>query len=134
MGTIVEGARELVPGESVDELAIAWGESEGSMRELVGGLISQPPVISHDVLKHSQLTGPVGKVKRSTLGRLKDRFFMFWNSEPRTDEKRTKSADAASDYLEFGATVVSSIPGYEKVVELLSLGKQLISIRAKRGT
>ena len=72
-------------------------------------------------------------MKRSTLGRLKDRFFMYWNSEPRTDEKRAKSADAASDYLEFGATVVSSIPGYEKVVELLALGKQLVGCRAKRG-
>jgi len=58
---------------------------------------------------------------------------MFWNSEPRTDEKRARAADAATDYLEFGATVVSSIPGYDKVEELLLLGKQLVSARAKRG-
>jgi hypothetical protein len=89
--------------------------------------------ISHDSLVQNQLTGPVGKVKISTLGRLKDRFFMFWNSEPRTDEKRAKSAEAASEYLEFGATVVGSIPGHDKVVELLALGKQLIGWRVKRG-
>ena len=75
----------------------------------------------------------MGKIKRSTLGRLKDRFFMFWNSHPRTDEKRTQAADAACEYLELGSTVVSSIPGYEKIVELLSLTKQLVGMRAKRG-
>jgi len=104
------------------------------MHELVKNLTDpqpQPPIFQS--LVQGQLTGPFGKVKRSTLGRLKDRFFMFWNSQPRTDEKRVKSADAASDYLEFGATVVSSIPGYEKVEELLALGKQLIGCRAKRG-
>jgi hypothetical protein len=58
---------------------------------------------------------------------------MFWNSEPRSDEKRGKAADAASDYLEFGATVIGSIPGYEQVVELLAFGKQLLRIRTKRG-
>jgi hypothetical protein len=140
MDTIVGAARELIPGESVDELETAWDKSEGSMRQLVIDLgfldsespIPQPP-LSHQTLVLSQLTGDIGKLKRSTLGRLKDRFFMFWNSAPRTDEKTAKSADAAGDYLEFGATVVSSIPGYEKVVELLSLGKQLVGCRAKRG-
>jgi hypothetical protein len=58
---------------------------------------------------------------------------MFWNSIPRTDEKRTKAAEAVSPYLELGATVVDSIPGYDKVVELLSLAKQLVDQRAKRG-
>jgi hypothetical protein len=76
--------------------------------------------------------GAVGKIKTSTLGRLRDRFFMFWNSEPRSDEKRGKAADAASDYLEFGATVIGSITGYEQVVELLAFGKQLLRIRESR--
>jgi hypothetical protein len=58
---------------------------------------------------------------------------MFWNSEPRSEEKRKRAAKAAIDYLEFGGTVVGSIPGSDKIVELLSLGRQLLSIRAKRG-
>jgi hypothetical protein len=36
-------------------------------------------------------------------------------------------------YLERGANVVTSIPGYKKIVEFLSLTKQLVDIRAKRG-
>src|SRR5262249_25618101 len=89
--------------------------------------------IKHPTLQQNELTSDVGRIKRSTLSRLKDRFLMFWNSEPRTDKKRKKAAEAASDYFEYGATVVSSIPGYDKVEELLSLGKQLLSTRAKRG-
>ena len=146
MDTIVGGAKELIPGESVEELELAWDDSEKSMRELVTNLNSlnsylqnpaaAPPPdqrLTYQTLQQAQLTGPAGKLKRSALGRLKDRFFMYWNSEPRTDVKRASAADGASDYLELGATVVSSIPGYEKVVELLSLGKQLITCRAKRG-
>jgi hypothetical protein len=135
-GTIVEAATELVPGESVDELRTAWFVSEPSLRELVSSLYTVPPVkppISPDTLVKSELTGEIGKIKRSTLGRLRDRFFMFWNSEPRDDEKRMKAADAADDYLEYCGTVIESIPGYERVVELVSLIKQLIRVRSKRG-
>ena len=137
---LVDNATELIPGEAVDELKAAWKESEDSMRILVERLIpsSKPkanyPAIKHETLKQSQLTGEVGKVKRSTLARLKDRFFMYFRSEPRTDEKRLKASDAAADYLEFGVTVVSSIPGFEQVVEVLSLVKQLLGVRAKRGS
>jgi len=67
------------------------------------------------------------------LGRLKDHFLMFWNSEPHTDEKISKAANGVCDYLELGSTVVGSIPGREKVIELISLVKQLVSVRAKRG-
>ena len=144
VGTVVEARGELVPGEAVDELTSAWNESQGSMRQLAIDLV--PPNVSLDlppghprnpihvgVLKEHDLTGAPGRAKRTALQRLKDTFFMFWNSMPRTDEKRTKAAEAASPYLELGATVVGSIPGYEQVVELLSLTKQLIDQRAKRG-
>jgi hypothetical protein len=136
MGTIVEGAKELIPGESVEELTTAWQASEESFQTLVTDLTlpAAQPKIQHQTLVNSQLAGDVGKVKLSTLRRLKDRFFMFWHSEPRTDEKRGQAADAASNYLELSSTVVSSIPGYEKIVELLSLVKQLIDVRMKRGT
>jgi len=57
---------------------------------------------------------------------------MFWNSEPRDDEKRMNAADAAGDYLEYCGTVLESIPGCDKVVELVSLIKQLIRVPSKR--
>ena len=46
-----------------------------------------------------ELGGDVGRIKLSTLGRLKDRFFSFWNSDPRTNEKIRNAAEAATDYL-----------------------------------
>lgn len=146
MSLLVENATYLIPGESVEELFLAWDKSKGSMEYLVEKLIStlrptQPtglfsadlPGFEYATLEKSQLTGEVGKLKRSTLGRLKDRVLMFFNSEPRTDEKWLKASDAAASYLEYGSTVVSTLPGYEEVVEILSLGKQLLGIRAKRG-
>jgi hypothetical protein len=144
VATVVEARGELVPGEAVDELTSAWNASEGSMRQLAINLV--PANVSLDlpppqprypipvgVLDNGDLTGAPGHAKRTALQRFKDGFLMFWNSIPRTDEKRTKAAGALSPYLELGATVVSSIPGYEKVVELLSLTKQLVDQRAKRG-
>ena len=134
---IVENARELIPGEAVDELTFAWKKSEASMATLVHSLTSPPPPnvtpIPYTALEQAELTGDVGKIKRSTLVRLKDGFLMYWNSEPRTDDKRRIALGAASDYLEFSGTVVDSIPGSDKVVEVLSLVKQLVGIRAKRG-
>jgi hypothetical protein len=111
VGLIVEGAKELIPGEAVDDFTTAWQKSETSMRTLVQNLIpltapDAVPPISPATLQTAQLTGDVGKLKRSTLARLKDRFLMFWNSEPRNDEKRIKASEAAADYLEFGATEV----------------------------
>jgi hypothetical protein len=108
-------------------------KSQQSMTTLVNHLTASPPQIAHAALEKSELTGDVGKLKNSMLSRLKHSFFSYWNSDPRTDEKRTKAADAACDYLELGANVVSSIPGYEQVVEILSLAKQLLSVRSKRG-
>jgi hypothetical protein len=133
-----------VPGEAVDELTSAWNASEGSMRQLAIDLVpadfsldlpaAQPRrPIPVGVLEECGLTGAPGHAKRTALQRFKDAFLMLWNSIPRTDEKRTKAADAASPYLELGATVVGSIPGHDKVVELLSLTKQLVDQRAKRG-
>src|SRR5215472_7350628 len=63
---------------------------------------------------------------------MKDRFFMFWNSGSRNDDKRMKAADTADDYLEYCGTVLESIPGYEKVVELVSLIKQRVRLRSNR--
>jgi hypothetical protein len=141
VGVIVESKGELVPGEAVYELEQAWQDSsEPSMRKLIadltpvksdGGSVSSP--IAHGVLVEHELVKAPGRLKKSMLGRLKDRFFKFWNSQPRTDEKRTGAADAACDYLDLGATVVSSIPGYEKAVEILSLTKQLVGVRSRRG-
>jgi hypothetical protein len=107
LGTIVEDARGLIPGESVDELINAWPASEDSMKQLVSNLISSPPEptsISHETLEQNQLTGEVGRLKRSTFRRLIDRFFMFWRSEPRNDEKRKKATEAAMDCCDFAAT------------------------------
>jgi hypothetical protein len=84
-------------------------------------------------LERHQLIGRVGMLKRATLTRFKDRFFMFWNSSPRTEEAREKAREAVVEYLDFGAIFVSSIPGHEHVEEALSLGKKLIESRGKRG-
>ena len=135
---IVENGKELVPGEAVDELRLAWTKSEESFKTLVQNLFpppnqTPPSPISDESLKAGQLTGEVGKIKRSLLARLKDRFFMFWFSEPRTDEKRAKAGEEACGLLEVGETLVSSIPGYEYVEEMLSLTRQLVGVRAKRG-
>ena len=68
MGTIVEGAKELIPGESVEELVIGWKPSEESMRELVENLIvlaghppPAQPSLSPQILIDAQLTSAVGK-------------------------------------------------------------------------
>jgi hypothetical protein len=84
-------------------------------------------------LEKNELTGESGRSKRGHLSRLKDAFFRYWNSLPRTTEKQQKASEAGADYLEYGATVVSSIPGYDKVEELLLLAKQLLTLRARRG-
>jgi len=131
----------LLPGESMDEIEQAWPSYDASMRGLVNALHPFPqaapaaptPKITDEALKSHQLVGPPGESKRSTLGRLKDRFMAFWNSQPRDNEKRAKAADAAQDYLELGETLVESIPGHEMVVEFVSLIRQLIKVRAKRG-
>ena len=140
LSVIIEESKELIPGESQYELTTAWNASNDSnqlfsLPKLITNLTSTPaaPQISYQSLSKSELINEIGKIKRSTLGRLKDSFLMFWNSEPRTDEKRTKASKAASDYLEFAATFVGSIPGYENIVEFISLVKQLISLRTKRG-
>src|SRR5262245_8491264 len=98
VGVIVEGAKELIPGEAVDDFTNAWQKSEPSMRTLVNNLISPTPpnvvpAIPPATLETAHLTGDVGKIKRSTLARLKDRFLMFWNSEPRNAEKRAKASE-----------------------------------------
>lgn len=139
VGIIVENGKELVPGEAVEELRVAWEESEKSMKHLVTNIMTGPPAgepvpphITLEKFKEHELTGAVGKLKRSMLFRLRDRFYMFWNSDPRTDNKRKNAGEAAYDYLELGGNVAASIPGYEKVVEFVSLTKQLVGLRLKR--
>jgi len=144
VGVVVENATYLLPGEAVDELREAWSEGEKDFIQLVRALdrkaqvvppISPPvenvPPIPHEVLAAHELTGPVGKAKRSLAQRLKDRFFSFWNAEPRSSEKIAGAREAAASWFEFGEAVVGSIPGWEKLVELLSLVRQLFSQRAK---
>jgi hypothetical protein len=143
MGTIMEARGELIPGEAVDELSLAWEASEGVVRQLAVNLapadatfpvapVPPPETIPYTTLVGADLTGPVGKAKRSFLQRLKDRFFRFWHLLPRTDEARARAGEAAVEYLELGETVVSSIPGYEKAVELISLFRQLTGQKVKR--
>jgi hypothetical protein len=86
MSLIVENAKEFVPGEAVEELSTSWVTFEVSMRQLVENLIPNSYIgdihtkVEHTTLEQAQLTGVVGKVKRSILARLKDRFFMYWNA------------------------------------------------------
>ena len=153
MSIVVEHAGEFVPGEYVDELRNAWGEGgDMAVIQLVRALDPQaivagplpppglpfppprplpppPPLIAYPTLADHQLTGPVGKAKRSLASRLKDFFFGAWASEPRTPERTAQAAEAAVDWMECGETIVSSIPGWEKVEELVSLTKQLIGLR-----
>lgn len=152
---MVEHAPELVPGESVDELRNAWEKSEESLIQLVQALDptavlmppppppgypppqrpplpAPPPRITHAHLMEHELAGAPGKAKRSWLRRLKDRFFGAWNPEPRTPDQIARAADAAVDWLECGETIVSSLPGWEKVEEIVSLVKQLIGHRWKQ--
>jgi hypothetical protein len=96
--SFVENSPELVRGEATDELTQAWNESKDSTEVLIYNLDPSPqqsptqgPKITHQDLLTGGLSGNMGKIKRSMLGRLKDRFFMFWNSHPRTHgrEKNT---------------------------------------------
>lgn len=140
IGIIVESRGELLPGEAVDELDRAWKEAGVSIEALVKRLdpgeqqtSNEDRKVLTDDLRKAALLGETGKAKRSMLGRLRDRFLMFWRSEPHTEGKAGSAAGEATDYLELGATVVSSIPGQEKVVEFVSLVKQLVGLRARRG-
>jgi hypothetical protein len=143
LGIVVEHAEELVPGESVDDLRAAWFQSAKSMETLVTALlmsadlgypnaVADPPV-PLNALEKNDLTGEAGRSKRGLLSRLKDAFFRYWSSLPRTSDKQQRAIEAGAEYLEYGATVVSSIPGYDKVEELLLLAKQLLALRARRG-
>jgi hypothetical protein len=168
LGTVVENAKEFVPGEAVDEITEAWRTSGNSLKQLVEVLYPsspndlgsfllalkelepkkpgppsefppipprppiEPPPWAPD-LRKSELLGDPGRLKISWLARLKDTFLMYWNSEPRTEDKRQKSREAVCEYLELASTVVSSIPQYERVVELISVVKQLVGIRSRRG-
>ena len=70
VGTIVENASELIPGEAVEELNEAWETSQKSISDLVTG-----SRLKNLDLRKSELEGKVGKIKRSMLLRFKDRFF-----------------------------------------------------------
>ncbi|SRR6266540_6933679 len=138
LSIIIEHATEFVPGEAVDELTAAWNISGQSLQQLVTDLYPTPPSapawppLFQEIAK-AELAGEVGQIKKSTFNRLRDRFFSYWFSEPRTEEKRTKAAEAAEALTEIAATVISSIPGREHVVEILSLTRQLIGVRLERG-
>lgn len=138
LSIIVQHRTMFVPGESAAELKAAWDISEKSLRALVTELDPPPNDPSplpplFDKLAKAELTGEVGHLKRATLHRLKDSCLSYWFSEPQTDEKRAKAAGAVLPYLDFGASVVSSIPGYEHVIECLSLVQKLIELRLRRG-
>jgi len=156
---VVERAKELIPGEAVDELTTAWNASNESFRVFIERLaptdtnqretlrnlakqLAEAPASTaarHDLmakfvdLEAGELTGDPGRLKRSLLGRLKDRVLMYLYSEPRTRKKTAKAADALVEYYDVGATVAGSIPGLDKVVEIISATKQFIAIRRNRG-
>ena len=153
VAVIIENRLELLPGEAADELAAAWNRSETSFNRLAQDVYSLsnplPPskaaarssspdthrTITEATLEEHQLLGPVGFAKRSLIARLKDAFYAYWNSLPRTDDKRIKAAHAAMDLCEGGASVAGSIGGAVggAVEEALLLIKQALSMRLRRG-
>ena len=148
---IIKDSHVLIPGEAIDDLMKVWGGPPHEDTTLSGGsfidtkieellkklvLEFKNPSLDKSIipaLTDAGLTGDIGRLKRLTICRLKDLFLMFWHSEPRTVEKIGKAATALIDYFELLATIVSSIPGYEMIVEFISLLKQLIGLRAQRG-
>jgi hypothetical protein len=128
--------RRIYPGT-------AWGEDmrrswETVLWEIEVQLQRDATIVTPSVpepfvdLRPGDLLGESGRAKRSTLSRLKDAFFSFWYSEPRTDELRRSAMAGGSDYLNFAASFVGSIPGADKIVEILSLTSQLLELRARR--
>jgi hypothetical protein len=60
-------------------------------RSLVEGLTGPANQISDETLSNNGLMGETGRLKRNWLQRLKDKFFMYWNSLPRTNGKTEKA-------------------------------------------
>jgi len=139
LGLIIENGKEFLPGEALEEADRAWKGSQENIDSLVKRLspVSPPssdyPAIDHAALAENGLTGEVGKAKKNFFHRVKDLFLMRFNSEPRTAESKAQALDAASEVLEAGATITSSIPGHQQLVEVVSLVKQMINLRKKRG-
>ena len=135
---IVHNARYFLPGEAVEEMQAAWDRLEApAMAALVrdlAGLSPAPTVSTEDtILADHGLTGESGAIKRSMLSRFKDSVYRFFTAEPRTTENIRNAAETASGYFELGATVVKSVPGYDRVEEFLSLTRMLLGLRARRG-
>ena len=133
MSLIADKGLYLLPGESVDEFRAAWFQSQESMARLINSLSgARKDGVPYGQLAEHGLTGEEGKLKRSTLRRFFDAF-MSHITEPFTKEKQLKVMEAGSDLSGTAATIVGSIPGHEKLVELFSLAGQLMGIRARRG-
>ncbi|MCA0242968.1 MAG: hypothetical protein LCI02_19150 [Proteobacteria bacterium] len=147
VAVIVEHRLELLPGEAADELSSAWNCSQKAFSQLAQELrvLADTPrsakagarrdAITHTLLEDHQLLGPVGHAKRSLLGRLRSAFYEYWNSIPRTDEKRHAAAHFAIETCEAGASIAGSIGGAlgGAVEEALLLIKQSLSVRLQRG-
>lgn len=143
LGVIVEHAEYLAPGETTEELRTAWASSEESFELLVLAVLRagnhppqspvQPPDLDIEELSENGLLGSTGSAKLSLLRKLKETFYRYFNSLPRTAANQQRAGEAGADYLEYAATVASSIPGYDKVEEFLLFVKQLMSLRAKQG-
>jgi len=142
---VIERRAELLPGEAAEELAAAWSQSRESFARLAQEVLraAGPPVVPKSPpasapitlasLQEHQLVGAVGTAKRGMLSRLRDAFYMYWNSLPQSDDKRTKAGHAAVDVFECGASIVGSIPGGGAVEEILLLLKQAVAVRLRRG-
>jgi hypothetical protein len=135
---IVSSAGELLPGEAVEELTRAWDASRLSFAGLVKEVLAlteryPSTELTIETLAKHELLGKVGNAKRSMLTRLGERFYSYWKSVPHTEEKVLRAGEAATDYLDYGATIAGSIPGAGSVEEILLLIKQAIGHRAKRG-
>jgi hypothetical protein len=146
---IIEDNGELLPGESKDELKAAWSKSDKELRGVVQKLSSEQPsqpagavtkarptetALTYKDLQSHGLTGAEGKAKRNWVKRKLDEFWAYWNSQPRTDEKRKQSAESAIGLLKISGTLLGSIPVVGEVLhEIASLVEQAVAGRMKRG-
>ena len=64
LSIVVENAKYLLPGESIEEVASAWKQSQETMKKLVQRLTSEnDPVLSQGSLEVNELTGATGKLE-----------------------------------------------------------------------
>ena len=131
LGIIDTYRGELLPGEAQSEFHSAWVEGSRQLHKLTSRVLSDAAQ-SHRPYAAAQLVGHPGTVKKSLWRRSWDEFRAFWNSEPRTDEIRQKARRAGAGALRITAQILESFPGAAPVLELISVAKELLEMRADR--